>query len=368
MFTIHTVRRWRCKKNAFCRWASPPYKWESSLHLNLLVQRPQPRLKQTKVSVGLQRALQVPNKLGSRRGSTAPRIKCENCQGPVESVVEIDNLPEILIIVRDTEELAPGDEPDIPYTAQLNLSGIVSGPDDYTDPKIFDLVAGVGEYCYTRNTSRSCAFARGGAEGLHDRWYCILDESVVELSFEQLESLQRPPVDGNLTNTYWPILPEIFIYRRQDYGERTKEIDAFGPTSPIDGNLMKRDMMSRSINDIFTQKIGKGLLKFKVKISPADPLPQEILEVDLKVSYELEGKHYGIKQEDKQNFVSLQLHPLNGEDQASFNAVISPFEGRAIDRAVSRYKGIYPATKDEGLEQMRQTAAVHGLPSVCSCP
>lgn len=361
MFTVHTVRRWRCKQNAFCKWASAPYKWESSLHLNLSVQKPQAKAKQTKVLLGIQRALQVPNRLASRRGSMVSKSRCDKCQGAVESIIEIDNLPEVLIVIRDIEELSPDDDPDIPYTTELNLSGLTSGTDDYTDPQKYELVSGVGEYRYSRTTSRNYAFARG-AEDVRDKWFCIMDESVVEIGFDDLEKLQRSGVDGGLASDYPPLCPEIFMYRRKDYDSRSQDIDAFGPDSPLSNHVMTRDIISRSINEIFTQKIGRGLLKFKVKVTPADPSPMDVIEVDLKLSYELDGKHFGIKSGDKQNFLGFQLHPLDGEDQRDFNVIVSPFEGRAIDRALRRLKGIYPATQEAGIEQISQEATRKGLP------
>lgn len=358
---VHTVRRWRCKRNAMCKWSSAPYKWESSLHLDLAVQKPQAKVKQTKVLVGIQRALQVPSRLASRRGSMTSKSKCEKCQGAVESIVEIDQLPEVLIVIRDTEELSPEDEPDIPFNPGLNLSGLTSGPDNFADPKDYELVSGVAEHRYTPTSSRNCAFARG-AEDLGDKWFCILDESVVDIGFEALEKFQRSVADGGLAGVgHPPICPEIFIYRRKDYDTRSQVVDNFGPTSPMDADLiLTRDVISRSINEIFTQKIGRGLLKFKVKITPADPLPADIIEADLKLSYELDGKHYGIKNNNKQNFLALQLKPLDGEDQTNFNAIMSPFEGRAIERAVQRNKGVYPATQEEGLEQMAGNAVIDG--------
>lgn len=363
MFTVHTVRRWRCKQESFCGWFSPPYKWESSLYLNLSVSKPHPKARQTKILVGIQRALKVSNRLAARRGSTTIKSRCEKCQGLVESVIEIDNLPEILIVIRDIKELSSKDDPDIPFGDELSLRDLTSGNDNEIDPQGYELVSGVGELRYTPNVHRNYAFVRGAGD-IQNRWFCIMDEEVVEKPLSELEKQQRSRADGGLVDVgsgLHPLCPEIFIYRRKDYDDHTRIIDSFPPDTPRNEVTQKRDVMSRSINDIFTQKIGRGLLKFKVKMAPDDPGPQDWIEVDLKLSYELDNKHYGIKTKDDQNFLAFQLQPLSAQGQQDFNAIMSPYDGRAIDRALKRSMSIYPANQAEGTKQMKEFAAQHGF-------
>lgn len=348
MFAVHTVCRWKCNSKS-CGWTSAPYKWESSLHLNLAVQRPHSKSRQTPVLIGIERALRTKLALTTRRASTAHQEKCEKCQRPIESFTDIVSLPEVLIVVRNIDELLPGDEPDIPFRQELNLSGLASGPDNYLDPKGYELVSGIAENRYSPLVSRNCAFARA-AKDPGDKWYCIMDEIVQETEFSVLDRLQRSVSDGGLADgkDISPICPEVFIYRLKDYDTRSQLIDSFGPISPLNDTTTVRTAISRTVSDIFTQKIGKGLLKFKVKISPVDPGPVDnhTMEVDLKLSYEIDGKHYGIVNPE-QNFLAFQLRPLQQTEQDKIDAVWTPYEGRAIDRAVRTAKGTYPANRAE---------------------
>lgn len=344
MFAVHTVCKWKCNAKS-CGWTSAPYKWESSLHLNLAVQRPQPKSRQTSVLIGIERALRAKINLTARRASTPHQEKCENCQRPTESFIDIVSLPEILIVVRDIEELLATDEPDIPFRQELNMSGLASGPDDGLDPKKYQLVSAVAENRYSQLVSRDCVFARA-AKDPGDKWYCIMDETIQETEFDVIEKLQRSVADGGLAdgaNKIWPICPEVFIYRLKDSDDRSQLIDSFGPVSPLNDNLVFRNALSRTVSDIFTQKVGKGLLKFKVRIAPADPGPEDhnTVEVDLKLSYEINGKHYGIV-DNQQNFLAFQLKPLALPGQDGIDVLWTPHEGRATDRAVRRQKGMYP--------------------------
>lgn len=356
MFTIHMVRKVKCVNRPRCSWVSTPTRWESAIHLNLAVQKPSGKITKTSVEVGIRRALSAAGCLTSRRGSIASIQRCELCRGNVTSHIEITNLPEILIVVRNLDELEPTDRIDIPFDQELDTKALLLEENE-ARTKDYELVSGIGEARVNPLVSRSYAFARG-PEAMNEKWFCMLDNKVSEIGFDDLEMLQRMlPREG-----YEYLLPEVFIYRRRDYEKQHRDIEQYGVESPDGEFAIARNAVSRSANDIFVQKIGRGLLKFKVKLAPADPTDTDIVEVDLNLSYELNGKHYGIMQNDDRNFVGLHLMPLLKYGQGGLRDQPSPYEGNAVHRTVQRWKGVYPATKIEAQQEIIEKATAEGLP------
>src|SRR5207248_6635538 len=106
-------------------------------------------------------------------------------------------------------------------------------------------------------------------------WFGALDDYTEPLTdLHALEQMQRPfDRDGNKQDVRFS--PEVLVFRRhdeagwrQDYG--TAATDIAQPVSPelLDDAQRNRDLVARSVTEIFTKRIGQGLMKFKLKLAP----------------------------------------------------------------------------------------------------
>lgn len=302
LFTTHIVRTRKCS-NAACKWISSAFRWEQSLFLPIDVRKPIGKNAKTDILSGIQSAIgQEPKDISMRKSSLNGAVKCPSCGLLTLLDTEIVNYPEVLILVRDMDRLAPADRPDVNLKSDLKMKPSAGSSVEYK------LVSGAADMSKD-GTSYSVAFARGGRETNINCWWLLRPDriEIVPGHPDGLSTLNQLQVtqsytDGNDTAPHQvSILPEVLIYMRTDgNGLGPREIDSFeaslkwGAVSPpvTDVIAIERELISRSVTDIFTQKIGNGLLKFKVKFTPADPLPHESIPFTLDISYEHENKHY----------------------------------------------------------------------------
>ena len=164
----------------------------------------------------------------------------------------------------------------------------------------YKLIAGTGELVIDMNRSKSVAFARRALEDVNE-WFLMDDEALHEVpGLEQLDRLQRR-WDGRGSKPVRNIHPEIFIFRRTDdagwdHNYHTSTIGPIGPLSAneLDDEARYRDYRGRAATEIFTQKIGKGLLKFKISMAPADPGPTDTIPFNLNLSYQYGSNHWNL--------------------------------------------------------------------------
>lgn len=287
------------------------------------------------------------------------RRNCHICGNIAIPHVNIVNFPEILILIRDSEEVEKT-RPDIPYTEKLYMKYWTSDrstsdehhairlrAQGYDEASVlyaslsrdYKLVAGIGERVIDVNRSKSIAFARAPSEGIGE-WWLMDDEQVHEIpGLEQLDRLQRR-WDGRGTKIHQNVHPEVFVFRRIDDAgwDMNYQTHTTGAVGLYSGNVPEpqvqaRDARARVINDIFTQRIGEGLLKFKISFTPADPRPEDSMPFSLELGYEYKGNHWRI--DGKQ----LQGRLLPNRDEPLEDLRPTPLRGGIMDRYIHRQAG-----------------------------
>lgn len=309
----------------------------------------------TTITRGIELGLQRQNKnLKPRRGSVNTVPRCAKCRNICEPQTVIVNLPEILVLVCNSDQLESNQTPDIPYGESeaefLHLSRFLRGRS--ADEGDYLLMSGTARRRINHIRNQAIAFVRGGPEDVFKEWFAISDEHVDRaLDLCQLDQLQRAWDDhGRSVNQR--VFPEIFIYARiDDVGKKNTNYnvnrDSFpDPLSPppLQSAQQTRDLIGRSVTEIFTQKIGQGLLKFKVQIAPADPGPQDSIPFVMDLGYEVNGCYW--KTEGK---TIGRLRPLN---EITDELQDTPDDLQPVRRYRKRPKG--PATPNKlTLEQQK---------------
>lgn len=297
IFTTH-VKRFRKCSSVGCRWVSPSFRWEQSLFLPINVQKPIGKHSHTDILAGLKLALeQAPKGLSTRKDSINAMLKCPTCSAATALTMEIVNYPEVLILVRNLDQLAPEDQPDIPLKTSLDMKLLGSGGVKY------ELVSGASEYKVSPTVTRAVAFARGVRDSTWKNWSFLNHDGTEErlLDISQLDQVQRLHTvvqpDHQQTRPGF-IFPEVFVFGRSDGlnikpqdVERMKVLIGYGEESPalLENLGRESELISRSVTDIFAQRIGNGLLKFKINLTPADPDPLDSIPFTLDVGYERNG-------------------------------------------------------------------------------
>ena len=305
MFTVHTARRWKCSRSG-CDWTSGLSKWDQSLFLPIDVHKPVGKVRQTDLKQGILHGLERQASSLAMRLKTAS--KCTKCSSAAVAHMDVVNFPEVLILIRNTDALAKGEKTDIHYEELLEFKAVVESkvsPRANLPPpeRQYQLVAGIVDRWTNKLQPRSMPFVRGGPEDLQHKWFAIVDEKVAEVEggLKYLDGLQRSH-DGNGDIQSEQDYPEIFIYARVDRNGipstatdyDVKHLVHLGSQSPDykDTLQQKRDLVARSVTDIFIQNIGKGLLKFKVTLAPADPGPNESVPFTIDLGYELNNCYW----------------------------------------------------------------------------
>lgn len=283
--------------------------------------------------------------------------RCQTCGHIATPQVDIVNFPEIMILIRNSEQVKT--RPDIPYSdTQSNnlfmqnwtsardvtpdahkLKAISQGYNEaailYTSPaRDYKLIAGIGERVIDGNRSKSVAFARTPSEQPGEWW--LMDDDLVDPvpGLDQLDRLQRR-WDGRGPKIYQNFFPEIFVYRRTDnagwdvnYQTHTEGLLGIQTLDPLFPLAKTYDIRGRSATEIFTQKVGQGLLKFKIRLAPADPGPQDSMPFDLEIGYEYKGQHYRL---DGKRLQAMLVPVLPSEPVEDLRP--TPFEESVIERA-----------------------------------
>jgi len=358
LFTVHTVRKWKCAFN--CSWTSDPDQWEQSLYLPIDVQDLTGRSSQTTIAAGIDRGLEK-RALAVKPGDT--KQKCHKCGNTAKPQIEIVNFPEVLILIRDSAHVKTT-RPDIPYTndklymqywtsnrgrsaenhaIQQQQNGLDAATIAYTSySRDYKLVAGTGERVIDANRSKSVAFACAPSEAMHDWWF--MDDELAQPvpGLEQLDRLQRK-WDGHGIKVQQNVFPELFVFRRTDDADwdmnyHTSTVGAIGIESAneLDDNAKARDARGRVVTDIFTQPIGEGLLKFKITLTPADPAANDSIPFSLELGYEYKGLHWRIDGKRMQG----RLAP--NRDSPFEPTRPTPLDALVMDRYYHRREG--PAT------------------------
>ncbi|KAK5947496.1 hypothetical protein PMZ80_001647 [Knufia obscura] len=272
LFTFHTVRRWKCPHK--CSWTSNTDQWEQSLYLPL-------------------------NNLFMQNWTSARDV------------------------TPDAHKLKA-------ISQGYNEAAIL-----YTSPaRDYKLIAGIGERVIDGNRSKSVAFARTPSEQPGEWW--LMDDDLVDPvpGLDQLDRLQRR-WDGRGPKIYQNFFPEIFVYRRTDnagwdvnYQTHTEGLLGIQTLDPLFPLAKTYDIRGRSATEIFTQKVGQGLLKFKIRLAPADPGPQDSMPFDLEIGYEYKGQHYRL---DGKRLQAMLVPVLPSEPVEDLRP--TPFEESVIERA-----------------------------------
>lgn len=350
MFTINEARRYKC-----CTWTTTHHRGEA-LYLPIDVQKPTRLVPHTEILAGIKRALiRQAQILGTRRGdSTAPR--CAICNKlPNTTEIHILDFPEVLILVRNMDPVEGKEDVIIPYQEELSLHDLTGvSVSEQIKPQLardYALVAGTAEVRYAAGTSKHVAFVRGGPVQLIKNWFIIDDDrdgdGPNDLTENGLTVLNQLQSQGNATdkNVWYNILPEIFVYvRTDDVGVKDPNyqqefLKNFGLVSPVDTDEAYRDkrLAGRGVTDIFTQRIGRGLLKFKVQLAPADPGPDESVPFTLEMGYELDKKQWSVKEK-----IYGRLEPHDVNQGVPEEAEETPIERQPFKRYQKR--GVGPAT------------------------
>ncbi|KAK5085170.1 hypothetical protein LTR05_004449 [Lithohypha guttulata] len=243
----------------------------------------------------------------------------------------------------------------IPYQEELSLHDLTGvSVSEQTKPQLardYALVAGTAEVRYAAGISKHVAFVRGGPVQLIKNWFIIDDDrdsdGPNDLTENGLTVLNQLQSQGNVTNknVWYNILPEIFVYvRTDDVGVKDPNyqqefLKNFGLVSPVDTDEAYRDkrLAGRGVTDIFTQTIGRGLLKFKVQLAPADPGPDESVPFTLEMGYELDKKQWSVKEK-----IYGRLEPHDVNQGVPEEAEETPIERQPFKRYQKR--GVGPAT------------------------
>lgn len=324
------------------------------------MQKPHQKKPQTSILEGLHAGLKMweQKKLKPRRGSILSTGMCASCGGDVEPQIDLVNLPELLILVRNTELLdLERDQPDLPYSDWLDLKAFTSNRNKTGDQGLrsYQLVSGTMDVQSPRKHDHAAAFARGPRDT--HLWFAINDTKVVPVeSIEAIDAQQRP----NASAPSPLLLPEVFIYRRaDDHGWHAEYLADEAPAlsaALADDYQRNRLALARSVHTIFNQSIGQGLLKFKVDVYPGDPRPQEDVEFSISLGYQLNNNHWAGK-------LSGVLQPLTQHSGIEEKSQPTPFGERAAHRAQLRRQGVILSIA-EAEEDRRRFQQQHNLPEL----
>lgn len=365
LFTLQTARHWTCRNG--CPGNSVSEKWEQALFLPIDVQKPTSSMPHTTIIRGIELGLRRQNmKLRPRRGSVNTVPKCTKCRNICEPQTVLVNLPEILILVRNNDQLESNEIPDIPYGESdarfLHLNKLIRGSTGNEGSYI--LMTGTARRRINHTRDQAIAFVRGGPEDVFWEWFAISDEYVDRaLSLNELDQLQRAH-DGDGHPINQRVFPEIFIYARvDDEGKKNTNYNVNigffpDPQSPptLQSAQNTRDLIGRSVTEIFTQKIGQGLLKFKVQLAPADPGPQDSIPFVMDLGYEVNGCYW--KTGEK---TIGRLQPLN---EIANDPQNTPDDLQPVRRYKRRSKG--PVTPKKLTPEQQRLDAQH--PPVLTYP